>query len=251
MKFSNTAVTAVFFLAFAGTAPAQTTATKRGPGRIVLTVLDSLGYGPVDRITACTSVGTAFVCGRHATEAEIVIDSLPPGSYRIQMSCFTSRLFDAPLVGAALVQVADSNPVRRAIAVSLAGCDRRPLRRTVGTMSGHWISAFETSSFAQCRPSDWFAPSDSDHTTWFTMSRAADSTWRKTRLPKSGTIVVKDEQGRDVVVQEQSYYFVRVHGTLVGPGHFGHMGAAAFELTADSLIEVATPKPGDCERAPR
>ena len=215
----------------------------------MLTVHDTLGYGPVDRVTACTSLGSALVCGRHTTDAEIVIDSLPPGIYRVQMGCFTSRLFGAPAVGTGVVQVVDSSPVRRAIAVSLADCDRRPLRRTVGTMSGHWFSAFETSAFAECRPSDWFVPSDSDRTTWLTLSHAAESAWRKIRLPRSGTVVMKDEAGREVAVQAQSYYFIRVHGTLVGPGHFGHMGAAAFELIADSLVEVATPKQGDCDRA--
>ena len=42
-------------------------------------------------------------------------------------------------------------------------------------------------------------------------------------------------------------YFVIGHGTLRGPGSYGHMGGSPYVLRLDSIIEMRAPKQGDCD----
>jgi hypothetical protein len=62
---------------------------------------------------------------------------------------------------------------------------------------------------------------------------------------------MRDDRGKSVPVEGLSEFFVRVHGTLSGPGTYGHKGMAMYELTADSLIEISTPTASDCSRTRR
>jgi hypothetical protein len=44
-------------------------------------------------------------------------------------------------------------------------------------------------------------------------------------------------------------WYVRWHGRLTGPGSYGHMGAAGHELLVDSILEVGSNLPPDCQIA--
>lgn len=118
-----------------------------------------------------------------------------------------------------------------------------------GVFSGHWVSAFEESTFFPCPASRWFAPSDTDgrRRTWVAFTTAGRQSMAKRTLPKGGEMFFKDSAGNAVVLQGYTDYFVRWRGTIDGLGPFGLMGIASYQIRVDSVLAIETPHVGDCD----
>jgi hypothetical protein len=121
--------------------------------------------------------------------------------------------------------------------VATTGCDKRPVRIITGTFSGFWKPGFESAEFIPCPADSWQLPSDSLPPNYNSQAAWA---WlgKNTHVPKWPS-APRDEWG-------VSRYYVTWHGTLEGPGHYGHMSIANFSFIADSVIEIRAPKSGDC-----
>ena len=46
--------------------------------------------------------------------------------------------------------------------------------------------------------------------------------------------------------EANSSYYVRWQGTVVGPGHYGHLGGSPFLFRVDSILEVRSVGDDDC-----
>jgi hypothetical protein len=104
--------------------------------------------------------------------------------------------------------------------------------------TGHYTPGFESSEFIPCPTDSRLLPSDS--------LRGPD-TWRAWvvwRHPSQWQVVAWPQVDRNLFGNPR--YFVRWHGTVEGPGRYGHMGGAAFQLQVDTILEVREPRPGDC-----
>ena len=104
-----------------------------------------------------------------------------------------------------------------AISVDQATC--------VGVFEGHYEKAFELSRFAPCDGSVHLADG---------RRLKVPSAWvyfRGDALERIG--VLAPSKGSEVPVSH-----ARFHGTLRGPGCYGHMGLASFELVVDRIDEL-------------
>lgn len=213
-------------------------------GRIVITLRDSVGRDSLVRGSVCTSIGEVARCAQRTTATRFTIPDLPAGTYTVNAACLLPRNIFGKALGQVALRVTDSVPVEREMTVAFAGCDTRQLRHVVGTMSGIYYSAFEAQLISPCRPSDWFVASDTNRSVWIHF--AGPNAMRGLKWPKGRTIYVSDENGKRF--EDGNTFFVRVHGTLMGPGHYGHMGSTAYEFIADSVEAVKTPGKDDCKR---
>lgn len=174
-------------------------------------------------------------CVRVDDDGSYRIDSLPTWPLPAWVSC--ERLRD---LGGSLAQdtirIAADTPTRRDWAISTEGCDPRPRRRERRMFSGHYSYGFEESRFVPCPADDWIIPSD----TLSVIPRTdAWVTWADS---VAQGVVWPEPQG------EEHYrrVFVRLRGTVEGPGHYGHLGVSPFELVVDSVAIVRRPGPDDC-----
>ena len=192
----------------------------------------TLPSGPTSQWYVCSPVDTSSGAYR--------LDSLPTGRWRIDVNCATVRLFATHGLQSDSIAVADSAPVRRDWIVGIDGCDPRPLRRVEGTFRGYYTPGFESSAFIPCATDAWFVPSDSLRTTPYDERRAW--AWlQQSSLPEAyeWPPAPKDDFGNPT-------YYVQWSGTVVGPGHYGHMGISPFELQVDSVHVLRAPRRGDC-----
>lgn len=215
-------------------------------GRAVLqgTVRDSANNRSVNRAQVCAVLPTGpaadlIRCTTVDSTASYRLDSLPAGKWIFVAGCETMGSFGRALRSDSIV-VADSAPVRRDWLVTPTGCDPRPLRRVVGTFRGHYTPGFESSAFVPCAADSWVLPGDSLRT------RADDepsawATFGQGAVPPgyNSPPVPEDEFG-------YSRYYVQWRGTVVGPGHYGHLGVSPFEIRVESLLEMRAPQRHDC-----
>ena len=208
---------------------------------LIGSVRDATTGRPVDRGLVCTHLEESAAlmvqhCARTDSAGSFRLDSLPAGSRSVYASCRTVALGGKILGEWTVVVPVDS--IRRDWAVDTGGCDTRVVRRVAGVFSGHYTSGFESSSFVPCRADEWFLPSDSlqaDH------DRRAWVVWPK---PEERQRLAWPEVPRGA--SRNPRYFVRLRGTVVGPGHYGHFGVSAFQLEVDTLLEVRAPGADDC-----
>lgn len=234
--------------ALAGTrAPAQSLEGVSGPGRIVVTIRDSVSGDSLVRGAVCTSAGTFARCATETTGSRFVISDLPLGKYSVDAACETGRRFDGKQLGSVATHVADSTPVEVSLHVSFAGCDMRPLRRVSGLMIGHHMLGTETSRVSPCRPDEWYTAADSNRLTWLVLSERTRGP--KAKLGTGSPIFFKDDSGRLQLLEGYEDFFVQAIGTLEGPGRFGPLGTSAFRFVVDSIVSIAPGSGGDCQRA--
>lgn len=131
-----------------------------------------------------------------------------------------------------------------AVVVDHHGCDPRPIRSETRVFSGFWTPGFESSEFVPCTGDDWTLPSDSLSATslefraWADPDSAGQRSMKRVHWPADAP---RDAWGNPT-------YFVRWHGTMVGPAEYGHMGVSPFHLTVDSIVSVGKPTSGSCRR---
>jgi hypothetical protein len=180
--------------------------------------------------SACADVDTVSGAFR--------LDSLPEGRREVGVACGTLSIFGRTLTSDS-IRVSAREPVRRNWTVPTSGCDRRPLRRLPGTFRGYYVSGFESSEFRPCSEDAWFLPGDSLETKRYDQRRA----WARFVSGALDGFVWPRVRRR----HGDARYYVEWRGTVVGPGHYGHMGISAFQLCVDSLITVRPPRRGDCQ----
>ena len=233
---------AVFVFAVAPSIHAQ-----RPTGRAVLegTVRDSATGKAVTRAHACVLLDSGnsmfySICAPVDTStAAYRLDSLPAGRLPVSVSCGTVRPF-AHALGSDSIMFSDSAAVQRNWVVGTAGCDPRPLRRVSGIFRGYYTPGFESSEFVPCVEDAWFLQSDSlrskpydERRAWAYLGRrSVPDNFKWPRAPE-------DDFG-------YRRYYVQWRGTVVGPGHYGHMGVSPFEIHVDSVLTLRAPRRGDC-----
>ncbi|MFL5608755.1 MAG: carboxypeptidase regulatory-like domain-containing protein [Gemmatimonadaceae bacterium] len=199
-------------------------------------VLDSLTGKPVPgllvgirgaRETRTDSLGRYLLAG------------LPPGTHDLSFQCPSTRVWWGRRsvrtrrieAGAATDSVAD-------FLVRFRTCDEPPLRSWTGEFRGHYSGGFETSSFTPCKPFQSFAGTAYEElgggSAWVTFSKAAnrqvESKWPASDAPD----------------QESSSIYVRWRGTVTGPGGYGHMSVAMYDLRVTEVVEMRRSFPSDC-----
>ena len=237
-------VTSVFLLAALTTTtlPAQTHGLPRSAA-VSGTLRDSAtGHAPTkSRVCVFIPTGPSVFqarCGAIDTSGNYRLDSLPPLGMRVSVSCESIGGMGKELAYDSVV-FTDSVVLRRDWVVSTAGCDHRPVRRVAGTFRGHYTSGFESSEFVPCPADAWFIPGDLLGVYAFD-ARRAWATWpngvgKGLKWPDAP----RDRYGN-------SRYYVRWRVTIIGPGHYGHMGVSPFEFVVDTVFELRSPGRQDC-----
>lgn len=236
----TTAAVATPLGAQAGTAPLV--------GRLAGVVLDTATGGPVRRASICTMAKVdrpllAWRCSAVDTLGQYRLDNLPLGPRRVSLSCETID-WREKLLASDSVALVDSSLVRRDWTVSTTGCDKRPLRRVTGTFRGYYRPGFESSEFVPCESDAWFVPGDSLGSYPYDARRAWAEFPRGFMQKVEWPITTRDRYGNP-------RYYVRWHGTVVGPGRYGHMGVSPFEIAVDTLFVLREPTPFDCRAVGR
>lgn len=223
-------------------ARAQVRALAR-TGVISGTVRDSASGLAVRRTTVCayiyhTPSAVEDRCSSVDTLGAYRLDSIPVAGVRVSVQCATIVGFGKELARDSIT-FDDTAHVQRSWSVSTVGCDHRPVRRVTRVFRGYYTSGFESSEFVPCAADAWFIPGDSLDS-YRMDARRAWATWRPG--------VANEVKWPEVPLDDDSYprYFVRWRGTVVGPGHYGHLGGSPFEFLVDTVLEVRAPGPHDC-----
>lgn len=238
------------FLALAGVMSAtpllaaQQLAVPRS-GTVVGTVRDSVSGAPLlGAYVGPQCAGCGY--GTHSDSAgNFRLDHLPTGSTAIVLFCPTRTMGFGPSIDVREIEVHPAAPTRLDVRVPPGICLGERYMERAGVFRGHWTPGFESSEFVPCRDASVgladgiagllprtpaFPPM-----AWATFaehSRVRDGfTW-----PADAP---RDDWGIPT-------FYVVWHGTLRGPGTYGHMGVAAFEFRVDSVMEARRPGPEDC-----
>ena len=232
-----------------GTAPVLQ--AQRPTGRAVLegSVRDSVTGKAVARAHVCASPSSGRVqwsaCAKVDTSsAAYRLDSLPQGRWHVRVICGTVGILGRS-IGSDSVTVGDSAAVRRDWVVATTGCDPRPLRRVEGTFRGYYTPGFESSEFVPCASDAWFLPGDSLRVKPYDERRA----WARLQRASLPVNFVWPRVSRDKYGNPR--YYVEWRGTVVGPGHYGHMGVSPFEFHVDRVLTLRAPRRGDCRQVSR
>lgn len=227
--------------------PAATLAAQKGDtiGGATLSgvVHDSATGLPPIRTWVCarelrSEAGGAAPCVEVDSAGTYRIADLPAGRFDVAALCAIAN-GGRKRIASAGVSIAGSESARHDWMVSTAGCDKRPLRQISGVYRGHYYAGFEASAFVPCPGEGWFLPSDTvgvsilgSHSAWVVgVGRARGSA----KWPN-----VEGEEAAN------SSYYVQWKGTVVGPGHYGHLGGSPFLFRVDSILEVRAVSENDC-----
>ena len=168
------------------------------------------------------------------------IDSIAPSRRVLSVQCAmvhgpasTQLAFEAIVVG--------NSDIHRDFTVHAVGCDSRVTRRVTATFRGHHTAALETSAFVPCPKDAWLVPGDS-----LGVNPVSGRAW--VIWPAGGVKGVKGVKWPDVPPGGfgARQYYVQWHGTLIGPGVYGHMGMSPFEFRPDSVLVVRAAQGEDC-----
>ena len=181
------------------------------------TVWDTVSGRPITRGAVILNDAATVLLGRFG---EFDFAQIPDtGSLRLRVQCRTRSIFAEILLERELRR--DQDLSRLELGVDGRSCDLRPRYEITGVFVGHWKAGFEMSEFTQCGTgaSAWlnFTPGVADTVSW--------------------------PDGGDPYYPR---YFVRVRGTLEGPGHHGHFGMSSHVLTVTEVLEARNPRRRDC-----
>ena len=115
-------------------------------------------------------------------------------------------------------------------------CQEPPYREVTGTLRGHFTAGFEISKFSACVDTGMGVhPGPGYGREWAPMHIWADLT------PKAWDQLAA-WLPEEWVFDGGKVLYVRWHGTLAGPGIYGHLGVSEYEFRADSVMTV---RPGN------
>lgn len=167
------------------------------------------------------------------------VDSLPDRRLEVVVACQTIHIIGRNLLSDS-ISFSATAPVLRDWVVSSVGCDHRPMRTVQGVFRGYYTPGFESSEFVPCAADAWFIPSDSLRRGRWDQRRA----WARLQPGSLPDDFVWPRARRDRYGNPK--YYVEWRGTVVGPGHYGHMGVSPFEILVDSVITLRAPREEDC-----
>jgi hypothetical protein len=204
-------------------------------------ILDSASGKPPRKTQICPIMQTgqtwvAGPCARPDSLGRYRLDNLLLTTIQVSVVCETVHGFGKSLAREILL-VSEPKEIARNWAVSTAGCDLRPMRRVTRTFAGLWIPGFEASEFIPCPGGSWSLPSDS-----LPADYHSQRAWAM--LGKGARVEKWPDAPRDTWGNPQ--FYVEWLGTLVGPGHYGHLGMSPFSFVADSIIQIRARRPDDC-----
>jgi hypothetical protein len=140
--------------------------------------------------------------------------------------------------------VAARKPGTIVMLMNTTGCDDRLVRTVSRTFRGLWSSGFEMSDFSPCPGDSWALASD----TVGAGNRATATYAWVTSLPdRRANLWPKSKSLRARKIASGYVSYVEWHGTITGPGHYGHLGGAPFEIAVDSVIKIRAPSARDCK----
>jgi hypothetical protein len=168
------------------------------------------------------------------------IDSVAPSRRVLSVQCAMVHGPASRQLAFAAIVVGNSD-IHKDWTVHAVGCDSRLTRHVTATFRGHHTAALETSAFVPCPGDAWLVPGDSLGAN--PVSGRAWVTW-----PASGVEGVKGVKWPDAPSGGfgARQYYVQWHGTLIGPGVYGHMGMSPFEFRPDSILVVHAARDDDC-----
>jgi hypothetical protein len=223
---------------------AQRVPSWSGSG-VVSGIVRQSGLAPGRRLNVCALYWTGpsaqrMTCGEVDDTGSYEVDSLPFARFQVSVNCETLSGFGGGFLAIDTVSLENSATVRRDWSVSATSCDPRPLRRITSVFRGHYSMGLEESTFVPCPSDAWFLPGDSLHVFPYD-ARRAWATWSD----RARASLQWPKEAPTNTVGSLRFY-VRWRGTVVGPGHYGHMGVSPFEFLVDSVVEVRVPRALDC-----
>jgi hypothetical protein len=219
-------------------------------GVVAGSVFDTLGYElrrPVQvcaqRYNATKSTFKTLGCTTTSLAGTFRLDSLPLGAVGLRVVCQAPRLF-----GKQIPQTFTADAARKpgtiVILMNTAGCDERPLRTVSRTFRGIWNSGFEMSDFSPCAADSWSLASD---TIGVGNRDEGAGAWVTSLPDRKGKLWPRVKPGAARAIPGGYSSYVEWHGTVTGPGHYGHLGVAAFKIEVDSVIKMRAPSANDCK----
>jgi hypothetical protein len=212
-----------------------TVSAQEGPatGTVSGRLVDETTDLPILRGWICESYDPARVprvgnCVQTDTLGRFLVDMLPLGKVDLWVTCNArSRRLDSPAMDRVTLRavVRPDETDLGSIRVDGALCDQRPMIRKSGEFVGYYSAGFESSRFR------WNG--DSTMRIWVVGSRI-QARGSSIRWPTSTR-----ENPRPCAL-------VRWHGTLVGPGQYGHLGVSDYQFVVDSVSEVSEAPKASC-----
>jgi hypothetical protein len=205
-------------------------------------ILDASSGKPPQKTEICAMMRTgetwvAAPCVTPDSLGQYRLDNLLLTTVQVWITCETVRNYSKTLAKE-MFSVSKSEVINRDWRVSMDGCDFRPIRRVTRIFTGFYQAGLETSEFIPCPVDFWALPSDSLAPNY--NSQRAWVSWAKgAGLGKAWPSAPRDSWGNP-------QYYVRWHGTLEGPGQYGHFGMSPFSFRVDSVLELRAPHRGDC-----
>lgn len=231
-------LTAAALIIAASPLVAQQYGTVRG------TVSDSVTGAPT--VAARVAINCQGCYGRQPTDSlgRYVIERVPIGRHRMEFNCPSRTMLGRELAQPTVdVRKGDTSLVD--VRVPPGGCFEPAYSERTGIFRGDWTPGFESSAFIPCADSALGLTGDlmgkrpfkGEADAWATLDTAAQKELHP--LPKHAP---RDAYG-------SSRYFVVWHGTLKGPGMYGHMGVSEYSMIVDSVLSIRAARPNDCARS--
>ena len=147
----------------------------------------------------------------------------------------TTRRLAGRLVHQQTLRLPAAADTQVVVRISAVGCAEPPVRSVRVELRGHYTTGFESSDFRPCGglPAEAAVYGPDWGAAWVEF---ADSV--RGRELKWPTLP-------DTVFDPTLY--VRWRGTMTGPGAYGHMGVAIYNLVVDEILDVHPPRADDCK----
>ena len=159
-----------------------------------------------------------------------------PGTHEVAFFCPTKRAWWGHVFATRSIAVTAQTDSALDFHVVLRDCEEPPLRTWSGEFRGHYRGGFEASDFTPCAAFENLkgtAYEGSRRTSaWVSFSEAARAQFR----PTGGSADDPDNPGA----------FVRWRATVTGPGSYGHLGVAMYDMLVTDILEMRAATPTDC-----
>lgn len=208
-------------------ASAQDRATLRGA------ITDSASEAPVRR--AYVWLGDQRGA-RADPNGHFVLDSIPPGVYRLRVACATGVWIQSRPLWEETLELVAGRPTVRAIVGDARGCDQRPFATRTGRYRGFYESGFEHSRFVPCATSAAGLPPT-------LAALRGDSIWVWAEF-RAGAVTPPWPAAAEHPGFRR--WYIEWRGTIRGPDRYGHMSVAEYQAEIDTVLALRRPSRRDC-----
>jgi hypothetical protein len=201
------------------------------PSRLTGTVRTT-AWAPASNVKVRIGVGPEV---RTDTLGRYEFAKLPAGNWRLAVLCESVSYFHAQRLAETDVTLDQGADKVQDFTVDPRTCAER-VDTVIGEFRGHWSVGFEESSFVPCPGTvnvEGWSIQPGWGGIWGTWRNPTEASWPNP-MPAADTSGYGDR------------YYVRVKGTLHGPGDFGHLSVSAYQLEIDTMLEARSPSTTDC-----